>query len=51
MLLLPLTGLFTLLFFFFNDGQPFFPIKELLFLFFEELSLKNVWDAGGWDWL
>jgi hypothetical protein len=37
------------LFFFFKDGHPFFPIKELLFLFFEELSLKNVCEAGDYD--
>jgi len=32
-------------FFFFNEGQPFFPINELLLLFFL-FSLKNVWEAG-----
>lgn len=33
-------------------GHPFLPMRELLFcLFFYELSLKNVVEAGDCDWL
>ena len=36
--------------FFLKLGQPFLPpMRELLFLFFDELSLKKVWEAGDCD--
>ena len=41
-----------MLVFFLSVGQPFLPMSELLFyLFFYELSLKKVVDAGDCDWL
>ena len=47
-----LTNMLGLLlaFLFFFSGQPFLPISELVLLVFL-FSLKNVYEAGLYDWL